>query len=285
MVLISEYASKFHKGSSGDRTPVDQQNVDSPPRDKMDPIEQNTSSAQTCPDVSRKFDQESSYQELTRMISLHGYPLSIVEHEGMRCFTKSLNPAFNMASSIDIEEFSTILFQERKADLKKKIALSSHRVSLSACLWTHGSEGVKYLCLAVHFIDSDWKLEKRIIKFGVFQPSPTNLDSIIRFKEARALDSESGPFNVIWEAIRDWNLDRKLFSLTCVSEIRNDERTSNLKDFHMQRKCFPIGGELCNTACLDGVLNIIVSKGQPVLNLAGDILERFIQAHMSSSLA
>jgi hypothetical protein len=75
---------------------------------------------------------------------LHGYPLSIVEHEGMRCFTKSLNPAFNMASSIDIEEFSTILFQERKADLKKKIALSSHRVSLSACLLTHGSEGVKY---------------------------------------------------------------------------------------------------------------------------------------------
>ena len=125
----------------------------------MDPIEQNISSAQTCPDVSRKFDQESSYQELTRMISLHGYPLSIVKHEEMRCFAKGLNLAFNMASSIDIEEFSTILFQERKASLKKKIALSSHRVSLSACLWTLGSEAlVKYLCLAVHFIDSDWKL-------------------------------------------------------------------------------------------------------------------------------
>ena len=50
-------------------------------------------------------------------------------------------------------------------------------------------------------------------------------------------------------------------------EIRNDERTSNLKDFLIQRKCFPIGGELCNTACLDGVLNSIVSKGQPMLNL------------------
>jgi hypothetical protein len=54
----------------------------------------------------------------------------------------------------------------------------------------------------------------------------------------------------------------------------------------IQRKCLPIGGELYNTACLDDVLNSsIVSKGQPMLNLAGDILERFIQAHMSSPTA
>jgi len=137
------------------------------------------------------------------MIILHGYPLSIVEHEEMRCFVKSLNPGFNMASCTDIEEFSTILFQERKADLKKKIALSFHRVSLSACLWTpHGSEAsVKYLCLAVHFIDSGCKIEKRKIKFGIFQSSRTNLDRMIHFKEDCALDSDSGPFNVMWEAI------------------------------------------------------------------------------------
>jgi len=73
--------------------------------------------------------------------------------------------------------------------------------------------------------------------------------------------------------------------LTSVGEIRDDVRTSELKDFLIQKKCLPIGGELFNMACLDDVLNSIVSKGQPMLNLAGDILERFIQAHMSSSLA
>ncbi|KAL6659403.1 hypothetical protein ACP70R_003443 [Stipagrostis hirtigluma subsp. patula] len=154
-VHISESASKFLKGSSGDRTPVDQH---SPAVDKMDCTEQNTSSDQIASDTCRKFDQEASYLELTRMIILHGYPLSIVEHEEMRRFTKSLNSAFNLASSIDIEEYSTLLFQKEKADLKEKIALSSHRVSLSASLWApHGPEAaVKYLCLAVHFIDSDW---------------------------------------------------------------------------------------------------------------------------------
>jgi hypothetical protein len=124
--------------------------------------------------MSRKFDQEASCQELTKMIILHGHPLTIVEHEEMRSFAKSLNPKFNMASSIDVEEYSTILFQKLKADLHQKISLSSHRVSLSASLCTpHGSEAsVKYLCLSAHFVDIDWKLQRRIIKFGAFSPQP-----------------------------------------------------------------------------------------------------------------
>ncbi|CAD6266019.1 unnamed protein product [Miscanthus lutarioriparius] len=106
-----------------------------PAMDDMNPSEQNTSSTQTATDITRKPDQEASYQELTRMIISHGYPLSIVEHEEMR--------------------------RKEKADLKERIALLSHRVSLSASVWApHGAEAlVKYLCLAVHFIDSDWKLQ------------------------------------------------------------------------------------------------------------------------------
>jgi len=125
-----------------------------------------------------------------------------------------LLPTFGCSTSITLDTWRpgsltrglhvfSPLIEERKADLKKKIALSFHRVSLSACLWTpHGSEAsVKYLCLAVHFIDSGCKIEKRIIKFGIFQSSRTNLDRMIHFKEDCALDSDSGPFNVMWEAI------------------------------------------------------------------------------------
>ncbi|CAO2168232.1 unnamed protein product [Urochloa humidicola] len=281
VVKIAKYASKFLKSSSGDRIPVDQHVLASASLEKMDPKEQNTSSSQAAP-VTRKFDEEASYQELTRMVILHGYPLSIVEHEEMISFAKSLNPAYNMASKIDIEEYSTTLFEKEKDELQKKIALASHRVSLSACLWTsHASEGsVKYLCLAVHFIDSDWKLQRRIIKF---RPLLTNLDRMIRFSEVSVLDYESGPFNIIWEAIRDWNLDQKLFSLTSVGEIRNDECTSKLiKDFLFQRTYLRNEGELYNIACMDDVLNGIVLKLQPMLHLVVDILERFIQAHMST---
>jgi hypothetical protein len=286
-VQIAEYASKFHKGSSGDRSTVERHILALPAMDDTNFRERNTTSAQTAADISRKFDQEASYQELTKMIISHGYPLSIVEHEEMRRFAKSLNPAFNMASSIDIEEYSTLLFQKEKTDLKEKIALLSHRVSLSASVWApQGAEAsVKYLCLAVHFIDSEWKLQRKIIKFGVFWSSPTSLERMIHFKEACVLDSDSGPFNVIQEALRDWNLDQKHFSLTSVSAIRSDEGTSKLMDLLIQRNCLPIRGELYNVACVDDVLNSIISKGQPVLHHVGDILEKFLLVQMSSSLS
>ncbi|CAL4997066.1 unnamed protein product [Urochloa decumbens] len=253
VVQIAKYASKFLKSSSGDRISVGQHVLASASLEKMDPKEQNIPSSQTAPVISRKFDQEASYQELTRMVILHGYPISIVEHEEMISFAKSLNPAFNMASKIDIEEYSTILFEKEKDELQKKIALASHRVSLSACLWTsHASEAsVKYLCLAVHFIDSDWKLQRKIIKF---RPLLTNLDRMIHFSEVSVLDSESGPFNIIWEAIRDWNLDQKLFSLTSVGEIRNDKEDTNtvesvckiLRTFYHAIEV--ISGPICSTA-------------------------------------
>ena len=56
------------------------------------------------------------------MIILHGHQLSIVEHEEMRSFAKSLNPEFNMASSIDVEEYSTILFQKLTLLQKRFVA-------------------------------------------------------------------------------------------------------------------------------------------------------------------
>ncbi|AQK40882.1 Zinc finger BED domain-containing protein DAYSLEEPER [Zea mays] len=285
-VQIAEYASKFLKDSRGDASLVEHHVLALPAMDDMNPSEQNTSSAQAATDITRKPDQEASYHELTRMIISHGYPLSIVEHEEMRRFAKILNPTFNMASSIDIEEYSTLLFQKEKSELKERIALLSHRVSLSASVWVpHGAEAsVKYLCLAVHFVDSNWKLQRKTIKFGVFWSSSTSLERMIQFKEACVLDSDIGPFNVIQEAIRDWNLDQKHFSLTSGSEIRNDEGTSKLMDLLIQRKCLPIRGKLYNIACVNDVLNGIVSKGQPVLYHVGNILEKFIQAQMSSSL-
>ena len=58
VALVNGKVSKFHKGSSGDRTPVDQDILASQQSDKMDPTEQNASTAQATPDVNTKFEQE-----------------------------------------------------------------------------------------------------------------------------------------------------------------------------------------------------------------------------------
>jgi hypothetical protein len=48
------------------------------------------------------------------MIALHGYPLSIVEHEEMRRFVKNLNPIVNEISHNDMENIASLLYFRRK---------------------------------------------------------------------------------------------------------------------------------------------------------------------------
>uniref|UniRef100_A0ACD5UU20 Uncharacterized protein n=1 Tax=Avena sativa TaxID=4498 RepID=A0ACD5UU20_AVESA len=248
---------------------------------------QKTSSMTTADDIrARKFGQDSSYQAMAKLITLHGYPLSIVENEEMRRILKNIKPMPNTVSLSDMEEHLLALFQKEKIKAKDRLALTSKRVSLSASIWTHdGLEPtVNYLCLTAHFITEDWKVQRMVIKFGMYWCSPTNLERRIHCKEACVPESESGSYNVIWDAIRDWNLDKKLLSLTSVGEIKNDANTSKLKEMLIDKWCLPIRGKLYNVACVDDMLNGVVSEVQSyILSLVGDIVKDFLGACASSS--
>ncbi|XP_062226841.1 zinc finger BED domain-containing protein RICESLEEPER 2-like [Phragmites australis] len=294
-VQIAEYSSKFlRSSSSGDTSPIVRpiqvvpahQPLPSPDFPSLK--KPRTSFMTTTTDTgTRKVGHETAYQELARMIASHGYPLSIVEHEEMRRFVKNLNPMVYTVSRNDMEGHCCALFQKEKANLKDKLAFSSRRVPLSASIWTpDGAEPtVNYLCLTAHFIDEDWKVRRMIIKFGMFWSSPTDVERMIHCKEACVPESESGAYNVIWDAIRDWNLDQKLLSLTSVGEVRNDASTSKLKEMLVEKKCLPIRGKIYNIACVDDILNSIVSKVQQnILRLVGDLVTDFFVARTSSSL-
>jgi len=290
-VQIAEDSSKlFRSSSSADTSPIVRpiQVVPAhqplPSQDFPSLKKQRTSFTTTT-----KVDQGTAYQELARMIVSHGYPLSIVEHEEMRRFVKNLNPMVHAdaVSHNDMEGHCCALFQKEKAKLNDQLTLSSRRVSLSASIWTpDGAEPtVNYLCLTAHFIDNNWKVHRMIIKFGIFRSSPTDVERMIHYKMACVPEFECGAYNVIWDAIRDWNLDQKLLSLTSVGEVRNDVSSLKLKETLVEKKCLPIRGKLYNVACVDDVLNTIVSKVQQnIIHLVGDMVTEFFVAHTSSSL-
>jgi hypothetical protein len=293
-VWISEYSSRLPRASSSGDTSDTVRPIQVVPADQPLPSsdvpslkKQRTSFVTTSADIgTRKVGQETAYQELARMIALHGYPLSIVEHEEMRRFVKNLNPMTNAISHSDMEEHCYALFQKEKAKLKDKIALSSRRVSLSANIWTpdEAEPTVKYLCLTAHFIDEDWKVHRMVIKFGMFWSSPTDVERMIHCKETCVPEYELGAYNAIWDAIRDWNLDQKLLGLTSVSEVKNGLSTSKLKGMLIENKHLLIRDRLYNISCVDDVLNNIVSSMQEnILHLVGDMVMDFFVAHTSSS--
>ena len=138
-----------------------------------------------------RFSQDVSRRELDRMISLHGMPFSVVEYDGFRRFVSTLNPAFKMTSRRTIATDTMKAFKEQKQALREALRTANSRVSLTMDMWT-SNQTLGYMCVTCHFLDANWKMHKRIMKFSVVKTPHTGV----------AL------FNVILKAIQEEN---KLF--------------------------------------------------------------------------
>ena len=63
--------------------------------------------------------------------------------------------------------------ENEKKNLKETLKAVG-RVSLTTDLWT-SNQTIGYMCLTCHFLDSNWKLQKRILNFGSLAPPHTGL--------------------------------------------------------------------------------------------------------------
>ena len=81
------------------------------------------------------FDQNVSRNELARMIILHEYPLSVVDHIGFRKYSTSLQPLFRMVSRNTIKDILSIYEKEREKS-KHEIDKNQGIISITTDMWT-----------------------------------------------------------------------------------------------------------------------------------------------------
>uniref|UniRef100_A0A803MEP2 BED-type domain-containing protein n=1 Tax=Chenopodium quinoa TaxID=63459 RepID=A0A803MEP2_CHEQI len=99
------------------------------------------------------FSQEESRRELSNMVILHEYPLSIVEHIGFRRFVHSLNPNFKIISRNTLKSDIMKMFFTEKANLKKLFDGHEGRVAITTDMWTASHQKKGYMVVTSHFID------------------------------------------------------------------------------------------------------------------------------------
>lgn len=87
-----------------------------------------------------------------------------MEGEGSRNFCSVLEPQLELPSSITARRDCLNLYQEEKYKLKDVLVDLSERVCLTIDTWT-SSRNLHYICLATHYIDSNWNMQKRILNF------------------------------------------------------------------------------------------------------------------------
>ncbi|WVZ53546.1 hypothetical protein U9M48_004472 [Paspalum notatum var. saurae] len=191
-----------------------------------------------------KYDRYITRCELVGMIVLHELPFSFVEYEGFRRYSASLNPLAKTVSRTAIKENCLEAYKNQRVVPRDTFGGMNCRFSLTADLWT-SNQNIGYICITCHYIDNDWKVQKKIIKFCVIK-TPHDAFNI---------------YTVMQRTIRFFNIEDKLFSITLDNAGVNKSMIDCLQPSLLTRGLLHCDGDLFHVRCACHVLNLIVKDG------------------------
>lgn len=200
---------------------------------------------------SREVDQKRVLELLTMCIVRHGLPFNFVEYKWVRELLSYINSDVKHVSRNTLVSSLLKLHGEMKEKLKYAIHKCHNRICLTSDCWTACTqEG--YICLTTHFVDNNWKLNSKILAFCKLEPPHTGEDLA----------------NKVFEVLTEWEIDRKIFSITLDNASANDRMQELLGEQLRLQNSLLCDGEFLHVRCCAHVLNLIVQDGLKVAEVA-----------------
>ncbi|CAN1812881.1 Zinc finger BED domain-containing protein RICESLEEPER 2 [Linum perenne] len=109
----------------------------------------------------------------------------------------------------------------------------AQRISLTTDLWK-SSQTVEYMVVTCHFVDRNWKLQKRILNFCDLPPPHSGISIS----------------DALHKCLVEWDIERKIWTITVDNASNNDVATK-----------LPLGGDIFHVRCCAHILNIMVQFG------------------------
>ncbi|KAM0063229.1 putative transcription factor/ chromatin remodeling BED-type(Zn) family [Helianthus debilis subsp. tardiflorus] len=217
---------------------------------------------------SVKFDQERSRVDLARMIMLHDYPPSMVEHVGFKIFVKNLQPMFEVVTTGAIESDCLTIYAKERQKVFDVVRNLHGRISLAVGFWS-SPENVDYLSLTANYIDDNWKLQRKILNFLTLDSSQT----------------EDAISELLIKCLMDWDVDQKLFSLTLDDCFRYDNLAYRIKNWLAENRPVLDHGELFDIRCASHLVKSLLEDSmESIKNVIEKIREsvRFVKSSLAT---
>jgi Domain of unknown function (DUF4413)/hAT family C-terminal dimerisation region len=189
------------------------------------------------------YDQMKCREILAKMIIAHELPFSFVEYQWFNILMKYNNPLFQKVSRATIRKDCIKVFETEKEKIRK-IFKNIDMISLTSDCWT-SNQTIGYMCLTAHFIDSDWKLQKRIIGFN--ELAPPHSGEVIS--------------DGILECLIKWGIQDKIAAITLDNASNNDKAAAILKHNLQGRGKLHFDGLFFHVRCCAHILNLVVQDG------------------------
>ncbi|XP_057760170.1 zinc finger BED domain-containing protein DAYSLEEPER-like [Arachis stenosperma] len=124
-----------------------------------------TTSGETVVVGAHTFDHENARKELSVMVCLHEYPLSIVDHIGFRRFCNALQPLFKVITRNTLKSDILKLYNDERSKTMNVLERNKSRVAITTDMWTVSNQNNGYMAITAHYIDDSWKLKSRLMRF------------------------------------------------------------------------------------------------------------------------
>lgn len=102
---------------------------------------------------------------------------------------------------------------------------------------------INYMCITAHYVDEDWKLNKKIINF-------CTIESHVGEHLGRQIDS----------CLREWGITR-VFSVPVDNAASNNTCVGSLRTRLIARGVCLLGGKFLHMRCVAHIVNLVVQDG------------------------
>ncbi|PPS14871.1 hypothetical protein GOBAR_AA05699 [Gossypium barbadense] len=200
-----------------------------------------------------KFDADECRKAISTFLVCGKHSFRTVEEPGFRYMMSIASPNFKNISRYTTARDVLIYYAKERDHVKEELAKAPGLICLNSDNWNLEHTNDEYICITAHWVDENWKLQKRIIRF-------------------RALFPPYDGLNIADELVlclSQWGIDNKIFSITLDNVSYNDIMVSCLKNRFCANQAILCDGAFFQVRCCAHILNLIVKAG---LELADDVV-------------
>ncbi|MBA0637842.1 hypothetical protein Godav_029232, partial [Gossypium davidsonii] len=93
-----------------------------------------------------------------------------VEEPGFRYMMRIISPNFKNISRHTVAKDVLMYYAKKRDHVKEELAKAPGLICLTFDNWNSKHTNDEYICITAHWIDKDWKLQKRILRFRALFP-------------------------------------------------------------------------------------------------------------------
>ncbi|TXG55742.1 hypothetical protein EZV62_017055 [Acer yangbiense] len=191
-----------------------------------------------------KNDLNEISSAIAMMIVTDKQAFRMVEDMGFKSVMAVACPEFEMMSKGTIKRDIISIYMKEREKVRELLTSCPGRICLTSATWKSIADD-HYNCVTVHFIDHEWRLQKRILWFNLVPPP---YDSLYVVDE-------------IALCMVQWNIEHKFFSIALDNLSTNDQVASMLRSRLDAKLNLSCNGAFFSVGCCSQVLNSIVQAG------------------------